>query len=92
MSEFESVHIETRGVGEMAREEVSAAREAGIDPLDLAHTHTHDRVAAAIRNIVHWQNAADHRGRAGRAAQSRELRDQEQADSWKPLLQFLFSL
>lgn len=38
MSEFESVHIETRGVGEMAREEVSAAREAGIDPLDLAHT------------------------------------------------------
>lgn len=90
MSEFESVRIETRGVGEMAREEVSAAREAGIDPLDLARTH--DRVAAAIRNIVHWQNAADHRGRAGRAAQSRELRDQEHADSWKPLLQFLFSL
>lgn len=75
MSDFESVHIETRDVGEMAREEVNAAREAGINPLDLARTH--DRVAAAIRNIVRWQNAADHRGRAKRAVESRESRSGE---------------
>lgn len=75
MAEYESVHIETRDVGEMAREEVAAAREAGVNPLALARTH--ERVAAAIRNIVRWQDVAGHRARTLRAVDSQRSRRPE---------------
>lgn len=37
----ESVAIETITVGDQARMEIAAARDAGIDPLEIARTHEH---------------------------------------------------
>lgn len=34
-----SITIETRRLGEVAEEEIRAARDAGIDPLEIAETH-----------------------------------------------------
>ena len=32
--------IETRDMGDIAREEIAAARSAGVDPLEIAETHS----------------------------------------------------
>lgn len=32
--------IETRAMGDIAREEIAAARRAGVDPLEIAETHS----------------------------------------------------
>lgn len=32
-------HVETRPLQQIAREEINAAREAGVDPLSIARTH-----------------------------------------------------
>ena len=39
MSAERSVSIETRNIGDIAREEIAAARENGTDPMELAKTH-----------------------------------------------------
>lgn len=49
MSDY-TTHIETVNLDDLAREEVEAAREAGIDLLNLALTHT--RMAERIRRIA----------------------------------------
>jgi hypothetical protein len=50
-----TVRVETVDLGQLAREEVDAAREQGVDPLDLARTH--ERTAALIRRMVAEESA-----------------------------------
>ena len=46
----ESVAIENVNVGEQARLEIAAAREAGIDPMNIARTH--ERLARLIPALI----------------------------------------
>lgn len=46
----ESIAIETITLGEQARMEIAAAREAGIDPMNLARTH--DSLARLIPQLL----------------------------------------
>lgn len=39
MSNYVMTHVETRPLEQVAREEIEAAREAGVDPLEIARTH-----------------------------------------------------
>lgn len=39
MNEWTSTTVESRPLGEVAREEIDAAREAGVDPMEIARTH-----------------------------------------------------
>lgn len=39
MSDYDGAHIEERPLGEVAREEIDAARRDGVDPMDIARTH-----------------------------------------------------
>lgn len=34
-----TITVETRNLGDVAREEIDAARAEGIDPMDIARTH-----------------------------------------------------
>lgn len=38
MSDY-TTHIETRTLGDIAREEIEVARREGVDPMEIARTH-----------------------------------------------------
>ena len=80
MSEPITISIEIRKLGEVAEEEIRAARDAGIDPLEIAETH-----AILARIIPHMlgqgseegQDLADHVERLEVALRLAQARNQD---------------
>lgn len=53
MSAGRSFSIETRNIVDIARDEIAAARENGVDPMDLARTH--ERLALVIPALLRME-------------------------------------
>ncbi|WP_167131940.1 hypothetical protein [Paramicrobacterium chengjingii] len=55
MTDGWTTHIETRSLGDIAREEIEAAKSAGVDPMDIARTH--QRLGYIIPRLIEQAQA-----------------------------------